>query len=271
MEQATKKRFLGAAVLLVGAALLLPVLLDGSGAGLTVDPLPEPPKVASVEAVSPKLDAAIQQAEQSINAAHEQLGDTEEDVTPDAAANLVDGGAPAVVMNAPQQAVSVPAVNQAVGMSSANAAKLAADKAAAEKLAAAKAEQDRLKQEKLAQEKVIQEKAAQEKAAQEARLRAEQQAAAKVEKKPDLKTAAADLPTAWVVQIARLSSQENANSLEKKLRQKGYRVIVQQQGSSWRVAVGPELRKEVAEAVKSRIVADAELGASSAFLQPYKP
>lgn len=66
--------------------------------------------------------------------------------------------------------------------------------------------------------------------------------------------------TAWVVQLGSFSSEENANSLNKKLRQSGYSAFVEplQHGGAkvYRVRVGPELRRSGAQAVRNRLQAN---------------
>lgn len=264
MEKAIKQRLLGGLVLVAGAALFLPMLLDGAGSQLTVPPMPAAPQVPALEQVAPKLDAEVAKAEQSINAAQEdstfvdkpdESAALEADVSADAAAAAVNTTAPAVAKPVPDKA--------------------ATDKAAAEKLAQEKA---LAAQAKAAQEKAALDKAAQEKAAQEkARLAAEAARKAADVKAAAAKTAAsqpaassAALPQAWVVQVASLSAKDKADALVKKLRQKNFRAVAQQQGAVWKVIVGPELRREMAESIQSRIKADPDI-AIAGFIQPYKP
>ncbi len=63
--------------------------------------------------------------------------------------------------------------------------------------------------------------------------------------------------TAWVVQLGSFASAENAESLNKKLRQAGYSSFVEplQQGATkvFRVRVGPELRRSSAQTVRDRL------------------
>ncbi|MCG8325618.1 MAG: SPOR domain-containing protein [Thiotrichales bacterium] len=63
--------------------------------------------------------------------------------------------------------------------------------------------------------------------------------------------------TAWVVQLGSFSSEENAQSLNSKLRQHKYPAFVEPQvrGDSviYRVRVGPELRRSNAEKLKTEI------------------
>ena len=65
--------------------------------------------------------------------------------------------------------------------------------------------------------------------------------------------------TAWVVQLGSFASAENAESLNKKLRQSGYSSFVEplQQGATkvFRVRVGPELRRSSAQSVRDRLQA----------------
>lgn len=265
MEKAIKQRLLGGLVLVAGAALFLPMLLDGAGAPLAVPPMPVAPKVEGVEQVAPRLDAEVQAAEQSVNAAHEgstfaespeAAVSTEEDVSADAAATAV---------------AEMPTAD-----------KVAQDKAAQDKLAQAaqaKAATEKAAALKVEQEKAAQLKAAQQKAEQEkARLAAESAKKAEADKKTaDAKAAAskpaspaAALPEAWVVQVASLSSKDKADALVGKLRQKNYRAVAHQQGGVWKVVVGPELRRDVADSIKSRLAADPELKLSG-WVQAYKP
>lgn len=246
MEKAIKQRLLGGLVLIAGAALFLPMLLDGAGAPLAVPAMPTPPEVESVEQVAPRLDAEVQAAEQSVTAAHadstfaestEVPASIEEDVSADAAA----------------AAVSAPVVQAA-------ADKLTQDKAAQDKVMQDKTEQAKAAQAKAAQEKAARLKAEQQKAEQEKmRLAAEAAKKAELAKKAEVEKKAADakvaaakpstpaatLPEAWVIQVASLSAKDKADALVGKLREKNYRAVAHQQGAVWKVVVGPELRRDV--------------------------
>ncbi|HEX6591385.1 MAG TPA: SPOR domain-containing protein [Moraxellaceae bacterium] len=261
MEKAVKQRLLGGVVLVAGAALFLPMLLDGSGAPLTVPPMPAAPAVPAVEAVAPKLEEQVQAADQAVDAAHAAPADAGHDVGQDVAADAAAVTEPAKpVVDAKLQAQGKLEDEKVAAQAKAAQAKLVQEKAAQEKAA----------QEKLAQAKAAaQEKAAQEKAAKAAA--AQKQAQAGTAAKPaEAKPAAVALPEAWVVQVASLSSRDKADELAKKLRQKNYRAVVHQQGSVWKVVVGPELRKEVAESIKSRLAGDPDLKLSG-WVQAYKP
>lgn len=69
--------------------------------------------------------------------------------------------------------------------------------------------------------------------------------------------------TAWVVQLGSFASEENANTLNRKLRQAGFSSFVEplQQGGSrvFRVRVGPELRRSAAQSVRDRLKSGMEL------------
>lgn len=72
MDTAVKQRLLGGIVLVAGAAVLLPLMLDGSGAKLLgrLEPLPAKPPVATVEQAQPELNQQQREAEDDIAAAH---------------------------------------------------------------------------------------------------------------------------------------------------------------------------------------------------------
>lgn len=63
--------------------------------------------------------------------------------------------------------------------------------------------------------------------------------------------------SAWVVQLGSFSSRENAESLNTKLRNAGYRSFVEplakKNDTVFRVRIGPELKREDAESIKDRL------------------
>lgn len=77
---------------------------------------------------------------------------------------------------------------------------------------------------------------------------------------PATKTAAV---AAWVIQLGSFSRQENAEGLEKKLREAGYPAFVeplQQDGvTSYRVRVGPEITRSEADKLRDQINKQFEL------------
>lgn len=276
MEKAIKQRLLGGLVLVAGAALFLPVLLDGSGAALTIPPMPAAPEVATVEEMAPRLDQKVMAADQEVDAAHagrdavspEADGssgaiaagttgtDAGSDVAPDAAA-LAVGGAPASAPARPVTTVKPAPVVATPAASPASAAPLPAAKSPVptpvpdKPVATAKAPGP-------------------EKVAATARPAAPTPArdAVAASPLPRVEKAAAG---AWVVQVASVSSREKAQSLLQQLRRKGYPAVLSQHGGNWKVMVGPELSREVATTMKNRLNADGDLDVNGAWVQAYKP
>lgn len=266
MEKAIKQRLVGGLVLIAGAALFLPMVLDGSGSDLVVPPMPQPPKVANVEDIQPHLESEIAAASASVDAA--QAGPVFHEVVPAATASAVEDVAPDdayALAQAPAQAATAATATATAVIAPSVAdkqaqARLATDKAAAaeaDRAAAKKAEADRLAREKIEKERLEAGKKAQEAKQKVAQL----QAAAKP---------AANLPEAWVVQVASLSARDKADELVTRLRAKGFRATVVHQSGNWKVLVGPELRKEVAESIKQRLATDPELKLSG-WVQAWKP
>jgi cell division septation protein DedD len=266
MEKAIKQRLVGGLVLIAGAALFLPMLLDGSGSELVVPPMPEPPKVAGVERIAPQLEAEVNAAEEAVDEA--QAGPVFHEVTPPASSEAAEDAPPdesyALAQAPAQPASPAPAPVADKAAAAAEAEKAAAAQAA--RLAAQKAEADRLAREKAEKERLARIEA--ERKAQEAKKTAAATpgvATAPVPAKP-----AANLPEAWVVQVASLSARDKADELVTRLRAKGYRATLVYQSGMWKVLVGPELRKEVAEAIKQRLAADPDLKLSG-WVQAWKP
>jgi DedD protein len=281
MEKAVKQRLVGGLVLIAGAALFLPMLLDGSGSDLVVPPMPQPPQVATVDEVRPRLEADVAAATASVDAA--QAGPVFHEVTPPSAVAVVEDTPPdeayalaqaPAAPTAPVVATPAPA-SAAIAQTGADKqaeARIKAEKAAAEatRVAAQKAEADRLVREKAEKERLARLEA--EKKAKDAKAKAAQaqtQVATKpvaaVQPKPE-----ANLPQAWVIQVASLSAREKADELVSRLRAKGFRATIVHQSGNWKVLVGPELRKEVAESIKQRLASDPELKLSG-WVQAWKP
>lgn len=69
--------------------------------------------------------------------------------------------------------------------------------------------------------------------------------------------------SAWVVQLGSFSSKENAENLNKQLRDAGFRAFVeplkQKNTVSYRVRVGPELKRSDAEAINTKIKTEMKL------------
>lgn len=261
MEKAIKQRLLGGLVLVAGAALFLPVLLDGSGAGLTIPPLPAAPEVAGVEAMAPQLEQKVAEAEQAVDAAHAGREEAEApaaegDVVADAAALAADEGAAATAAAAaasPKTPVTAPTARPVPPSVPALAkpATPAPVPAVSAKPAA------------LVPAKPVAVAPAPAKPVATAPLPAKP---APVAPKP----AAAAVPGAWIVQVASLSSREQAQKLVQQLRGKGYPAVLNPHGDKWKVMVGPELNRAMADSIKNRLAADPELKLNG-WVQAYKP
>lgn len=73
MDTAIKQRILGGVVLLAGAAMFLPLMLDGTGAKLLsrLDPIPVQPVIPGPGKAAPDTEAQSRSAEQAVDEAHE--------------------------------------------------------------------------------------------------------------------------------------------------------------------------------------------------------
>lgn len=83
---------------------------------------------------------------------------------------------------------------------------------------------------------------------------------------------AQDLPVAWVVQVASLSSASAAEQLKKSLQDKGFKAYTQTvksgSGQAVRVYVGPKLSREQADAQKRQIDSAFKVNAMVVRFQP---
>lgn len=78
-------------------------------------------------------------------------------------------------------------------------------------------------------------------------------------------------PTAWVVQVGSFSSEQLANELAVRLRDKGYPAYVRKQQEEqglYRVLVGPELARADADELKYRLSKDSRFKLNG-FVAPY--
>ena len=69
--------------------------------------------------------------------------------------------------------------------------------------------------------------------------------------------------TAWVVQLGSFASEDNAQALNQKLRQAGFRAFVeplkQNDSTVYRVRIGPELKRSDADAINERLQKDMQI------------
>jgi cell division septation protein DedD len=295
MDIAVKQRILGGVVLLAAAILFLPVLLEGAGVQALRPPTPPTaPSTPTTQDLAPALQQQAQNMAKDISASHGEP--TFYPVEPAITDELAPTPATPEQYRL-QEPTARPAPNADVLAEQQLAANLAAEKAAKLKAeaAAAAAAQAKLDDQSVvktaAEKKALADKAlADKKAAAEKKTLAEKKAAAekaKAEKlaaekvAADKKAAVAQttktptdpdpaLPQAWVVQVARLNAPEKANALVEKLRAKGYRASAAGASDSWRVIIGPELDKSVAESIKRRLAEDPQLKLSG-WIQAYRP
>lgn len=268
MEKAIKQRLLGGLVLVAGAALFLPILLDGAGSQLIIPPMPAAPRVPTVEAIAPALEKKTREVGQAVDAAHE--GQTvSADVPPATVASASATGAQDVAPDpaaAPAVAAAAAVVTTAKPVAPAAKPAPVPEKAVPEKTVPVAAAHPAAEP---AVKKVVE--SAAKKVAEPAKPAPapEKKTVSEARPVPDAKPAA-EPTTAWVVQVASLSSRDKADALLQRLRKKGFHALMHQQGGEWKVLVGPELRKELAESAKQRLSADADLKLNG-WLQPYKP
>lgn len=280
MDLAVKQRILGGVVLVAGAVLFLPLLLEGAGVRALQPPAaPVAPKVPDTAALAPAITHEAAALEADISASHGEptfypvqpptvtvpapepaVEQQFRMVTPSAAPAPATAPAAAVEQAAPV----APAKPAVVEPAAATASTAKPDAAASAAAAKAKADAD-------ARAKA--EAAAKAKAKAEADARAKAEAAAKAKaaaSKPAVAEADPAAAQAWVVQVASLSSKAKADELVATLRAKGYRAGIGGQEGAWRVSIGPELDRAVAESVKSRVAADPALKLSG-WIQAYRP
>ena len=268
MDIAVKQRILGGVVLVAAAILFLPVVLEGAGVKALQPPAPPtPPTTPTTQDLAPALQQQAEGLAKDISASHGEP--TFYPVEPAASEATAPTPAIAEQFRLVDPKVAKPAV--------ATPSTGAEDRLAEQKLAAEKKGQA----DKALADKTAAEKAAAAKLTSEKKATVEKLAAAKVapvkaapKKVATAPMASADpdpaLPQAWVVQVARLNAQAKANALVEKLRARGYRATAAGTGDAWRVIVGPELDKAVAESVKRRLAEDPQLKLSG-WIQAYRP
>lgn len=291
MDIAVKQRILGGVVLLAAAILFLPVVLEGAGVQALRPPTPPTaPTTPSTQDLSPALQPQAQALADNISASHGEptfypvepavnVQPAPTPATPEQYRLQEPAERPAVAKDvlAEQQIAANLAAEKAAKLKAEAAAAAAAqakldDKAAAKSVAEKTAAEKKAALEKSAAQKAAAEKALADRAAAEKKAAEKKAATAKAAATVAKASADPDpaLPQAWVVQVARLNAPEKANALVEKLRAKGYRATAAGAGNSWRVIIGPELDKSVAESIKNRLAEDPQLKLSG-WIQAYRP
>ncbi len=273
MDAAGKKRLLGAVVVFAAAILFLPLLFSGAGVRTLEPPLvPAEPELPESNDVAPATAEAAKRLEADISASHGEP--TFYAIKP-----------PQVTVDEPVSEVqeqfrlvtpaAKPPVKEAVPSKPAEVAKTKPEPKAAPQPAAPKVAEPKPVVSKPAEPpKPVVPKMADSAATDEAtEAKAAAAAAAAAKKAEDARkatTAATALPSAWVVQIASLSNKANAEAAVAKLRSKGYRASVSAGNNLWRVIIGPELDRAVAESIRDKVLADESLK-MDAIIMPYRP
>lgn len=291
MDIAVKQRILGGVVLLAAAILFLPVVLEGAGVQALRPPTPPTaPTTPSTQDLAPALQPQAQALADNISASHGEptfypvepavnVQPAPTPATPEQYRLQEPAERPAVAKDvlAEQQIAANLAAEKAAKLKAEAAAAAAAqakldDKAAAKSVAEKTAAEKKAALEKSAAQKTAAEKALADRAAAEKKAAEKKAATAKAAATVAKASADPDpaLPQAWVVQVARLNAPEKANALVEKLRAKGYRATAAGAGNSWRVIIGPELDKSVAESIKNRLAEDPQLKLSG-WIQAYRP
>jgi len=285
MDKGIKQRLLGGVVLIAGAILLLPYVIENAGTGLPPKPqIPPQPTVPAAADLAPKLAQQEADLDKAVDEAH-----SDQNFYPVGAAGSAASGA-AVAASAPAVAAPVaavaatplpvpdevpPAPTPAVAATPtppALSAKPQPSAAQVAQLAQAKAAKAAAKAAKAAAAKAQQEAAAT--AATEATKASAAAAAVDMParpaaaKKPDADNTA--VPEAWQVQVASLGTEDKARQLVAKLRKHGYHANAHASGAYWKVTVGPELGKDMAEALRNKLAGDSSFKLSG-WVQAYRP
>lgn len=281
MDKGIKQRLLGGIVLIAGAILLLPYVIENAGTGLPPKPqIPPQPVMPAAADLAPKLAQQAADLDKAVDEAH-----SDQNFYPvGAAASAASGAASAPVVAAPAAVAATPlpvpdevppapaAAVAAVPAAPAPSAKPQPSAAQVAQLAQAKAARAAAKAARLAAAKAQQEAAAT--AATEATKASADAAAVDMParpdttRKPDADNAA--LPDAWQVQVASLGTEDKARQLVAKLRKHGYHANVHASGPYWKVTVGPELGKDMAEALRNKLASDSSFKLAG-WVQAYRP
>ena len=269
MEKVTGQRVLGGVVLVAAAILFLPMVLEGAGvAALQPPEIPAKPAVPTANDLAPALQDQAAELEKSIADSHGEPTFYPVQPTTQVAPKTTEDvperfrlAGESEAKSAPASAVAKPA--EAKPTSSAPPVAVKA-KAADVKIATTPVAEAKAKPEV----KPVSKPAAkiESKPVAKAEVKAEPKPAAQAETKP----LGQGMPSAWVVQVASLSSKASADDLVARLRKKGFRASAVEQSGVFKVSVGPELDRGIAESLKQRLSADAELKLNG-FIVPYRP
>jgi DedD protein len=243
MDSAGKKRLLGAVVVFAAAILFLPLLFSGAGVRTLESPMiPPTPELPDLNEVAPATANDAKRLEADISASH---------------------GEPTFYPIQPPQVT----VDEPVSEVQEQFRIVTPSTKAAEAKPVAPAPKPVIKAEPVVAKPIPEPVKASAKPVAAPAVSAE---AKKAEEARKTTTAATTLPSAWVVQIASLSNKANAEALVAQLRTKGYRASLSAGNNVWRVVIGPELDRAVAENTRAKVLADDSLK-MDAIIMPYRP
>lgn len=252
MDNVIGQRVLGGVVLVAAAILFLPLVLEGAGvAALQPPEIPAKPVTPTAGDLAPALQGQAAELEQAIAESHgeptfypvqpttQTVPETTEDVPE--RFRLAEETKPVAKPVVKKPEPSTPAPEKPAPVASA------------------------LKSENKPAPKTDSKPVA--KAEPKSASPAEPKAAAKPAQSV---SSSPGLPSAYVVQVASLSSQASADELVSRLRKRGFRASAVAQGNTVKVSVGPELDRSIAESLRQRLSADPELKLNG-FIVPYRP
>lgn len=265
MDKVIGQRVLGGVVLVAAAILFLPLVLEGAGvAALQPPEIPAKPATPTPGDLAPALQGQAAELEKNIADSHGEP--TFYPVQP-------------TTQTAPEATEDVPERFRLAEAGESKTPALTQETAAAKIPIAEKAAQPQVatKRAEKATVKAVPEASKVASAA----TNPEPKTPAMVESKPVPKaepkpvanapgSASKGLPSAWVVQVASLSSKTSADELVSRLRKRGFRASAVQHDAVFKVSVGPELDRAIAESLMQRLSADAELKLNG-FIVPYRP
>ncbi len=271
MEKVIGQRVLGGVVLVAAAILFLPMVLEGAGvAALQPPEIPAKPAVPTANDLAPALQDQAAELEKSIADSHGEPTFYPVQPTTQAAPETTEDVPERFRLAGENEKANAPAAAKPVAPTPIKAAPTVAatTKPVEAKAAAAPAvETKATSASKPEPTPVVKTEAKPDpKPATKAEVKAGPKSVANVEAKP----AGQGLPSAWVVQVASLSSKASADDLVARLRKNGFRASAAEQGGVFKVSVGPELDRGIAESLKQRLSADAELKLNG-FIVPYRP
>lgn len=264
MEKVIGQRVLGGVVLVAAAILFLPMVLEGAGvAALQPPEIPAKPAVPTANDLAPALQDQAAELEASIADSHGEPTFYPVQPTTQAAPETTEDVPERFRLAGENEKTSAPAA--------AKPAAPAPVKVAPTVVATTKPVEVKSAEAKIAAAPAVETKAApvskpEAKPVVKTEAKSDPKPAIKAEAKP----AGPGLPSAWVVQVASLGSKASADDLVARLRKNGFRASAVEQGGVFKVSVGPELDRGIAESLKQRLSADAELKLNG-FIVPYRP